>query len=615
MVDVDLSQLPFTLLDDEGRDHIRRGIDLAYFDRDEIILETGQVGEFVFLIHKGEVAEIDASLPSSTSRIGHYTPGDIFGAISVLNGKSRYRFKAEQECLCYLLPKALFQQLCSRYPAFSDFFRQSLTHKARLLTEKRAEGGVAMAGFMLAKVSECMREPLLVAASIDIASAVKQLNDSHADSLLVDAQGTLGMVTKTDLLNGLVQGSCDVTSPLDEIAHFNLVTVEPDQYLFEVLVLMTRHKVARVVVMENSVLSGVVELTDVLSYFSSRSFVVTLQVEQATSLEALAAASQRTPELVKALMTQGVKLRFMMDLLAALNGRIMSKAWEFTVGEGYRQHSCMMVMGSEGRGEQILKTDQDNGLILADDVQWPDLSADMKKLTNTLVQLGYPPCPGNIMVSNAEWVGTVSQWKTSIAKWARERDGDSLMKLAIMLDAHAVAGNPSLLESVREELFARCSNDELLLSYFARTALRFSTPLTLFGSLKKPQHGIDIKKGGIFPIVHGVRTMALERRIKATSTLDRLDALASDGRLDRRFADDLGEALSLFAELRLKQQLDALEVESGQGVDQQAQAASRANRVVVQTLSSLERDLLREALHIVKDFKQRLSHRYHLEYS
>lgn len=135
--------------------------------------------------------------------------------------------------------------------------------------------------------------------------------------------------------------------------------------------------------------------------------------------------------------------------------------------------------------------------------------------------------------------------------------------------------------------------------------------MTLFGSLKKPQHGIDIKKGGIFPIVHGVRTMALERRIKATSTLDRLDALAADGRLDRRFADDLGEALALFTELRLKQQLQELKSACARDAD----TGKRTNRVVVQELSSLERDLLREALHIVKDFKQRLSHRYHLEYS
>ncbi|QOR37826.1 cyclic nucleotide-binding/CBS domain-containing protein [Billgrantia diversa] len=610
MIDVDLSQPPFSFLSEEGRDRVRNGIDLAYFDRDEIILETGQPGEYVFLIHKGEVAELDTTLPGARERIGHYTAGDLFGAISILNGKSRYRFRAEQECLCYLMPKALFLQLCDDYPAFAEFFRQTLAHKARLLTEQRAEGGVTMAGFMLAKVSECMRPPLCMGAETTIAEAVARLHESHADSLLVEGDSGAGMVTKTDLLEALVLQERDKESSLQQIAHFELVTVRPDQYLFEVLVMMTRFKVERVVVMERGEEQappiGVVELTDVLSYFSSRSYVVSLQVEQADSLEALFRASRRTPELVKALMAQGVKLRFAMGLLAALNGRIMSKAWGFLIDERYHQQSCLMVMGSEGRGEQILKTDQDNGLILADGLEWPGVEAQMQRLTDTLIELGYPPCPGNIMVSNPEWVGSVSQWRERIARWAAKRDGDSLMKLAIMLDSHAVAGNPALLDRVRQSLFEQCSRDELLLSYFARTALRFSTPLTLFGSLKKPQHGIDIKKGGIFPIVHGVRTMALERGIKPTSTLERLEALAADGRLEERVAENLAEALSLFTELRLKQQLERLDEDV---------ASKSPDRVVVQQLSSLERDLLREALHIVKDFKQSLSQRYHLEYS
>jgi len=607
MVDVELSQPPFTFLDDEGRERIRSGIDLAYFDRDEIILDAGQPGEYVYLIHKGEVAELDPTLPGAQSRIGLYTPGDLFGAISILNGKSRYRFRAEQECLCYLLPKGLFNQLCDAYPAFSEFFRQRLAQKTQLLTEHRAEGGVTMAGFMLARVGECMREPLLVEDTTSLADAFHTLHDSHADSLLVQSDDGPGMITKTDLLNALVLEQLSQDSPAQNVAHFTLVTATPQQYLFEVLVQMTRFQVERVVVMEEGIPVGVVELTDVLSYFSSRSYVVSLQVEQANTLDALAAASRRTPELVRALMAQGVKLRFAMGLLAALNGRIMNKAWGFLIDEQYHDHSCLIVMGSEGRGEQILKTDQDNGLILADDLAWPDCHEQMQRLTETLIELGYPPCPGNIMVSNPEWVGTETQWRGRIAQWAASRDGESLMRLAIMLDSHAVAGNPALLERLREELFERCSRDEILLSYFARTALRFSTPLTLFGSLKKPQHGVDIKKGGIFPIVHGVRTLALERRITETSTHDRLEALVADGRLEERFAEDLGEALSLFTELRLRQQLERLDDPEGRGED--------PDRVVVQELSSLERDLLREALHIVKDFKQRLSHRFHLEYS
>lgn len=607
MVDVDLSQPPFTLLDDAGRERVRGGVDLAYFDTQEVILDAGQPGEFVFMIHKGEVAELDPTMPAAAARIGHYTAGDLFGAISILNGKSRYRFQAEQESLCYLLPKALFQRLCDDYPAFAEFFRQSLTHKARLLTERRAEGGVTMAGFMLARIGECMREPLVVDQATSIFDAVSTLNASHADSLLVcdgECDGErFGMVTKTDLLNAVVIEGLDQQRPAIEVAHFELVTASAEEYLFEALVRMTRHEVARVVVVEEGKPVGVVELTDVLSFFSSRSYVVSLQVEQADSLDELARASARTPELVRALMAQGVKLRFAMGLLAALNGRIMAKAWGFVIDAAHRDASCLIVMGSEGRGEQILKTDQDNALILADGHAWPECEAQMREVTDTLIRLGYPPCPGNIMVSNPDWVGSVSEWRERIARWAARRDGDSLMKLAIMLDAHAVAGQTALLEQVRDELFERCRRDEILLSYFARTALRFSTPLTLFGSLKKPQHGIDIKKGGIFPIVHGVRTLALERGIRATSTLDRLDALAEDGRLEANFAEDLGEALALFTELRLRQQLER----DGDGED--------ANRVVVQQLSSLERDLLREALHMVKDFKQRLSQRFHLEYS
>lgn len=605
MVDIDLSQPPFSFLDDEGRERIRSGIDLVYFDHDEIILESGQAGEYVFLIHKGEVAELDTTQPQARERIGHYTAGDLFGAISILTGKSRYRFRAEQESLCYLLPKALFLQLVDEYPEFAEFFQQSLAHKSRLLIEQRAEGGVTMAGFMLAKVSECMRPPLYMEAGATIAEAVARLHEGHADSLLVQSGKGPGMVTKTDLLEALVLDGHDKNYPLQEIARYGLVTVRPDQYLYEALVHMTRFKVERVVVLEEEQPIGVVELTDVLSFFSSRSYVVSLQVEQADSLDALFRASHRTPELVKALMAQGVKLRFAMGLLAALNGRIMSKAWGFLIDERYHQDSCLMVMGSEGRGEQILKTDQDNGLILADGFDWPGLQEQMQRLTETLIKLGYPPCPGNIMVNNPEWVGSVASWRERIARWAAKSDGESLMKLAILLDSHAVAGNPALLDKVREALFEHCSHDKMLLSHFARAVMHFSTPLTLFGSLKRPQHGIDIKKGGIFPIVHGVRTMALERRIKSTSTLDRLEALVVDGRLDERTAENLGEALSLFTELRLKQQLKRLE-----GAEEKAQSP---DRVVVQQLSSLERDLLREALQIVKEFKQSLAQRYRFE--
>lgn len=305
MVDVDLSHAPFSLLDETGRARVRGGLDLAYFDRDEIILEAGQPGENVFLIHKGEVAELDTTLPGERQRIGHYTGGDLFGAISILNGQSRYRFRAEQESLCYLLPRALFLELCAAYPAFDAFFRQRLADKARLLTEQRAAGGVTMSGFMLARAEDCMRPPRCLAGETTIAEAVRRLHDEAVDSLLVEGEDGPGMVTKTDLLDALVLEGLGQQTPLSSLARGSLITARPDQYLFEVLVLMTRHRIERVVIVEDEAPVGVVELTDVLSYFSSRSHVVSLQVEQAGDLEQLAVASRRTAELAGALMAQG----------------------------------------------------------------------------------------------------------------------------------------------------------------------------------------------------------------------------------------------------------------------------------------------------------------------
>lgn len=607
MVDIDLSEPPFSLLDDVQQERVRAGLDLVYFSRNEVILEAGQSGEFVFVIFKGEVAELDPESGPGEARIGHYTKGDLFGAISVLNGSSRYRFVAEQESLCYLMSRELFLSLCDSNPVFAEYFRQRLTEKTRMLAERRSEGGITLAGFMLAKVSECMREPLVVGHTTRIDEAVKTLRDSQADSLLVEEPEGLGMITKTDLLEALVVSGRPPTSAVADIANLRLVAVEHSQYLFEALIEMTRHKVARVVVMQDGALVGVVELTDVLSFFSSRSYVVSLQVEQAQSLQDLSRASQRTPELIQALLAQGVRMRFAMGMLAALNGRIVSKAWDFTMGESRSQAACLLVMGSEGRGEQMLKTDQDNALILADGHDWSSLREDAQRFTEVLTDLGYPLCPGNIMISNPDWVGTLVQWRQRIRSWVERLDANSLMRLAILLDADGVAGDLRLSAHLRDALIEETRGNELLLTHFARGVLRFSTPLTLFGTLKKPEHGIDIKKGGIFPIVHGVRTMALERGIRATSTLGRLDALVADGRIERETAEDLGEAHALFSELRLRAQLEARK----QGDD----ASDADDKVVVQKLSSLERDMLREALHIVKEFKARLSHRYHLEYA
>ncbi|MZR63504.1 putative nucleotidyltransferase substrate binding domain-containing protein [Alcanivorax sp. DP30] len=603
MIEQELNHYPFTLLGEDARHRLNQGMDLAYFEKGDIILDAASASDYVYVVHKGSVAELDVTAPDGRSQVGIYAAGDLFGAISVINGKSRYRFRCEEQTLCHLIPAKLFLTLCNEEDEFGRYFRQTLAEKSQRLAERR-EGGVTLAGFMLARVEQCMREPMIMSASASLRDAVATLKRHGVDSVLVEIDAKFAIVTKTDLLTGLVMGGHSPDDPLSSVAERNLVTALPGDYLFTALTMMTRHKVARVVVMAHGHPVGVVELTDVLSFFSSRSYVVGLEIEKAEDLDALRLASERLPDLVQALMAQGVKMRFAMDLLAALNGRIMAKAFEMVIPA--EQHSaCLIVMGSEGRGEQILKTDQDNGLILGDHQDWPHCHKDAGQFTETLLTLGYPPCPGKVMVSNPEWVGTQSQWRERIHDWAGDAGGEGMIRITTLVDAHCVAGSSHLLDEIRQTLFDRCSDDEVFLRHFARPVLQFATPLNLFGSLKKPQHGIDIKKGALFPLVHGVRAMALQCRIEETSTLARLEKLVAAGAMEASFAEDLGEAMELFSELRLNHQLENLH---GDAMN------IPSNHIVVQTLSSLERDLLRDALHLVSDFKQRLSRRFHLEY-
>ncbi|HCO64292.1 MAG TPA: cyclic nucleotide-binding protein, partial [Alcanivorax sp.] len=188
MIDVDFTQLPFSLLDEEHRHRLENAMEMAYFEAGTVIIEARHPAQFVYLVHKGAVLELDPTLPAEAGRLGVYSAGDLFGALSVLNGRSRYRFITEEETLCYLIPADLFQSLCQDQKEFDDYFRQRLASKNQLLAERR-EGGVTMAGFMLAKVHQCMRQPLILDSGGTIAQAVAALNEHNADSLLMERDG------------------------------------------------------------------------------------------------------------------------------------------------------------------------------------------------------------------------------------------------------------------------------------------------------------------------------------------------------------------------------------------------------------------------------------------
>jgi len=600
-----MGNLPFSLLTESEQAFLRANLDIGYYQSGEVIIKAGEQSEGVYVVFRGRVAESEP-LDEDDEMLHvfmHYENEDYFGGWSAMHGSAIHNFTAEEETICHIFSTEILLELIDSNPGFADYFQQNLAAKSEIVAQQGE--GQDMAEFMLATIEEAVvRDPLIVNEGTSIKESTQLMRETKSDSVLVRRGGRIGMVTGTDILDAVVLNDGSIDEDVATIATYRLITCKPDDFLFNALVIMTQQQIERVVVMEGDTLVGVVQLTDVLSYFSSHSHVIGLRLERASTIEDLREAATGLNNLIKALISTGVRIRFTMDLLAAMNKRIIAKLFDLVVPVDMQPHVCLIVMGSEGRGEQIMKTDQDNALIFRNGLNWAEKRQTMQRFSETLISFGFPPCPGNIMVSNPEWINSVDDWTQKLQDWSMSSDPEDQMRLAIAVDAKPVAGNVALFKVARNWFLRTMRNNDLFFSHFAKAAVEFDTPLTFFGNLKERDE-LDIKKGGIFPIVHGVRTFALEQRILATNTFERLEALVDAGVMQESDSKDISEALGLFVNIRLRQQIRRAE-QAEDGID------PTPNIIELQQLNKMDRELLRDALLVVKSFKKSLTSRFHL---
>lgn len=452
-----------------------------------------------------------------------------------------------------------------------------------------------------------LRKPYYVDGSADIVSVCRELSARGLTQALVnDGAGDsrrLGIFTTTDLRDALLRPEPPAQLPVREVAHFDLVQVDAGADLFEALWLMVSHRVHRLVVREGEAADapvvGVLGQLDLVSFVANHSHIVALQIDDAASVAELGDAAARIDEMVKLLHGSGIRIERITRLVGELNTRLFARLWALLAPPEVRANTCLLVMGSEGRGEQILKTDQDNALLIRDGFEWPGLAEVAAHFNTALVQLGYPPCPGDIMLTNPLWRQPLAAFKETMRSWLYGGGGgggtvEGAMHLAIFFDAAAVAGDSALLLEARAHLDRILGGQDSFLARFAAAADQFQEPGNWFTRLKgrRDEQPLDLKKLGTFPIVHGVRALSLQYGVREQGTAARLARLAQQGRIAADLARDLPQALHLLMGIRLTHQLS----QRGQG-----QVAS--NEVRPSDLSTLEREPLHDALAIVKRFR------------
>ncbi|MBU0632614.1 cyclic nucleotide-binding domain-containing protein [bacterium] len=586
---------PFELLSSSVLDDLMKKMDIAYYPKDTLLFSKNLPSIAFYIIIKGSVAEyIDGEIHN------FFGQGDSFDADALIYGNTEGKFVVDEDLICYEIKKDDFIALLENKDVQSYFLQDFVTRHQQLKDYNTASD---LTPFLISKVNEIyLHNACIVDADTSIYDALKKQKELKSSVILVRFKDTYAIVTDTNLKERVLLNGLDVKTPIIEIATRNVISIDINDFLFNALLLMTHNSIKRVVVMKEGEVKGILEQLDLLSYFANHSHLAAVQIDKAKSVDDLKNLQKDLKNIILSLDAKGVKVRYITKLISSLNTKIYKKVFEMCVDGDLRDKCALIVMGSEGREEQSIMTDQDNALIVKDGIDVELFFEPMMKLNRFLLDIGFPPCKGNVMVSNEFYRRDESNYRKLIDEWIVTLDEINLQNLSVFLDAKCVSGDKALLEGLKNYLFESFSARDDVLAHIAKAVLNFETPLSLFSGfvLEKNHHNkLDLKKGGIFALVHGIRTLSLEYKIDVTNTIERIKSLNNRGIFDKTFATELIECFDTLSSIRLKAMLEA-------------KTLDEINYINPKHLQKIDMDLLKDSFRVVNKFKKFMIFHFHL---
>jgi CBS domain-containing protein len=466
-------------------------------------------------------------------------------------------------------------------------------------------------------VSEfCQRKVVTCGADDALVDVVRVMQEKNISSVIVCNDATpAGIFTDRDLRNKVVAAGRDPNIlRVRDVMNAPLSVIGERDFLYEALYRMSRQGIHRLGVVDgDGRLAGIITDTDILKLQAHSPHQLVLDIEQATSLDELKALHARIQALVLHLAGTGIRTRDMVRLIANLNDQILIRLIGLLREARFADLPggfAFVVMGSEGRSEQTLSTDQDNALIYADGLDAADvarLEAFSQALIDALIAIGVPPCPGGIMAKNAEWRRSVTQWKHEITRWFDTPTPDHILKASMFVDLRTIHGEAGFERELKTHVYAHLARDKTFLMRMAQNMLGFRPPLGWFGRIRTERTGerrgmLDIKKAGIFAITDGVKSLALEAASLDGGTHERIAHLVTSGVLDAARAEDLEASLEFLVTLRLRGHVQAVRAGKPPG-----------NYIALAQLNRMEQARLRSALEEVARFQQFVRHHFKVD--
>ncbi|MGA8892147.1 MAG: DUF294 nucleotidyltransferase-like domain-containing protein [Anaeromyxobacteraceae bacterium] len=582
---------PFDALPQELFDGAARSLEVIYYPAGTKLVTVGeQPLQHLYVIRKGAVR-----LERGGQTIQMLEEGETFGYTSLITGKATLDGIVEDDLLAYRLPAGEFHRLLAD-AHFAGHFAAGLA--TRLESSLEHSPVATFRVDLAAPVETLVRRPAVwVDAAATVGDAARVMTEERVSSVLVRGEPP-GIVTDRDFRGRVLAQGLGPQTPLSRVLSRPLRSVEASMPVHEAWAVLLEANVHHLPVMQDGAVVGVLTDTDLLKHTSQGPVAVLRLVEKLPSRESLPGYARKVTEMVAALLAGGLRPVVIAGFVAQLNDALMKRILHWAhqdLGEPPCPYAWI-ALGSEGRQEQTLLTDQDNALVFADEGAGTReyFTALADRANTDLAAAGFPRCPGGYMARNH--CGTLSEFRDRFADWVGDPTAKGVLEAAIFFDFRRVAGSLDL--TPLQEVLDSIPRREAFLRSLVRQALEFRPPPMLVLRLRGGTE-MDLKRQGIAPVVFLARCYALAVGSHARNTLERLQAATRAGLMGADASATVIEAYRFLLGMRLRMQLKSI-----------SEGKPPTNVVSLSQLSAIERSRLKDSLRAIASWQDKAAYRY-----
>jgi CBS domain-containing protein len=619
-----LRHAPFDRMAPAHLEFLAKHLKLGFYANGEVIADpTRGAADRFYIIKQGRVrGETHGDPEPAEDGAWELVEGECFPIGALLARRPvRTLHRAVQDTFCFELGRDEFEQLLSLSPVFHDFCTRRL---ANLLDQ--ALQGVQMSlatrisagdASLAAPLSSLIRRPPVTCRPhTPIRDALQEMNAEHVGSIVVtDAKlKPLGVFTLHDLLARVVTSSMSLEAPIEQVMTREPLSLPPGAPAHEAALLMASKGFGHICVVRDGRLAGVVSERDLFSLQRVGLVQLSRSITSAPDTATLARLGQDIQRFVDQMLVQGASVAQLAQILTLLNDHITQRVIDLCLAQAGAPSVpfTWLSFGSEGRQEQTLKSDQDNGILFVlpagkePAAVREELLPLARRINQALAECGFPLCPGNIMAGNPECCLSLEEWEARFRQWIEHGTPDHLLKASIFFDFRAIHGDRAPVDELHGWIAERLPANSAFLRQMAENALRNHPPLGLVrdfvvASGGEHPHTIDLKVNGATPFVDGARLIALAHGIPETNTIARFRAAAERGVLREEEADAWCDAYAYIQLLRMRGHRS-----------QASQGVALDNHIDPDRLNELDRRILKEAFRQGRKLQVRMALDYQL---